>query len=63
MLEPCTRCGGKVMIDRAYCNFGHVELSCIICGKRWEYHRTHPWAKFINKIEAKRNRAKNGIGA
>lgn len=49
------------MIDRAYCNYGHVELSCIICGKRWEFHRTHPMAIVINKIERDRQRYVNGL--
>jgi hypothetical protein len=62
MLKPCERCQGKVMIDRAYCNYGHIELFCIICGKRWEYHRSHPIATAINKLERIRERSVNGIG-
>lgn len=63
MLSPCERCGGKVMIDRAYCNYGHVELACIICGKRWEYHRTHPVAVALNKLEGRRERSLNGLAS
>lgn len=63
MLQPCSRCSGKVMIDRAYCNYGHIELFCIKCGKRWEYHRTHPTAIAINKLERRRERSVNGLSA
>lgn len=61
MLKACDRCNGMVMIDRAYCNYGHIELFCIICGNRWEYHRNHPVAIAISKIERRRERVVNGL--
>ncbi len=61
MLKPCERCGGKVMIDRAFCTYGHIELFCIICGKRWEHHRDSPVAIALNKLERRRERGINGI--
>lgn len=36
----CKRCGGKVLVDRSLCEDIHVELYCIICGKRWSLR--HP---------------------
>jgi DNA-directed RNA polymerase subunit RPC12/RpoP len=56
----CDRCSGKIFIDRAFCNYGNVEMFCIKCGKRWEFHYTDPIAKRINAIEKKRELAKNG---
>lgn len=61
MLKSCERCDGKVMIDRAFCNYGHIELFCIICGKRWEFHRDHPIAVAIRKIEKIREFGVNGL--
>lgn len=60
-LKPCDRCGGKVMVDRAFCNYGHVELSCIICGNRWEYRKDTEIAIIINKLERRRALGLNGI--
>jgi hypothetical protein len=60
-IEPCRRCNGKVMLDRAYCNYGHVELSCIKCGARWEFHKTHQFAVKINKLEKMRELGLNGV--
>lgn len=54
MTLQCPRCGGRILLDRAYCNKGHVELFCIICGKRWEAHRTSLAAIAINNIENRR---------
>jgi DNA-directed RNA polymerase subunit RPC12/RpoP len=50
----CSKCSGRVFLDRAYSNYGHVELFCLRCGKRWEAHKDSPVAKILNKIERKR---------
>lgn len=63
MLQPCERCDGRVMVDRAFCNYGHVEVFCIICGWRAEYHRNDPRAIAINKIERAREYALNGFAS
>lgn len=31
----CRKCGGRVFIDRLLSEKMHVELACIMCGKRW----------------------------
>jgi hypothetical protein len=62
-LKPCNRCGGFVVVDRIYSNFGHIELSCLICGNHWEYHRTHPTAIAINRMERRRERGLNGLSS
>jgi len=61
MLQPCPKCSGRVMLDRAYCNYGRVETFCIKCGKRWEYDRTHPIAMKLNRIERLREYSQNGL--
>lgn len=31
----CKKCGGRVFVDRIFSEKKHVELFCIMCGKRW----------------------------
>lgn len=31
----CAKCGGRVFIDAMYQNDTFIDLSCIMCGKRW----------------------------
>jgi len=50
----CNKCSGRVLLDRAYSSYGHVELFCLRCGKRWEAHRDSPVAQILNRIERRR---------
>jgi hypothetical protein len=50
----CGKCSGRVFIDRSYCSYGHIELFCIRCGKRWESHKDSLEAKIFNRIETMR---------
>lgn len=34
----CLRCNGKVLVDRQYSTKEHLEVYCIVCGKRKFYH-------------------------
>ncbi len=34
----CSRCGGIVFVDRQYSTKEHIEVYCVICGKRKFYH-------------------------
>ena len=34
----CLKCNGKILIDRQYSTQEHIEVYCIICGKRKFYH-------------------------
>jgi len=34
-MMTCQRCGGRVFIDRVFSQKLHMELFCILCGKRW----------------------------
>jgi DNA-directed RNA polymerase subunit RPC12/RpoP len=31
----CNRCGGRVFLDRVFSQKLHMELFCILCGRRW----------------------------
>ena len=31
----CQGCGGRVFIDRVFSQKLHIELFCIMCGRRW----------------------------
>lgn len=31
----CIKCEGRVFIDRVFSQKLHIELFCIMCGKRW----------------------------
>jgi len=31
----CRRCGGRVFIDRVFSQKLHIELYCLLCGRRW----------------------------
>jgi hypothetical protein len=31
----CKKCGGRVFVDRVFSQKLHIELFCILCGKRW----------------------------
>ena len=31
----CKRCGGRVFVDRVFSQKLHMELFCILCGRRW----------------------------
>ena len=40
----CKRCGGRVFIDRVFSQKLHMELFCIMCGRRWMI------SKYMNKF-------------
>ena len=31
----CQKCNGRVFIDRVFSQKLHMELFCVMCGKRW----------------------------
>jgi hypothetical protein len=37
----CRACHGRVLIDRVYSSYNHLELGCLRCGKRWELMDTN----------------------
>lgn len=55
----CTKCDGRVLVDRVFLSYDHLELYCMKCGKRWMYN--HPdrhgeiaqWIMKAEKVRAK----------
>ena len=43
----CGKCGGRVFIDRLLSEKQHIDMACIMCGKRWmlnkEKNRLAAW--------------------
>jgi hypothetical protein len=35
----CRKCNGRVFIDRVFSQKLHIELYCVMCGKRWMINR------------------------
>lgn len=49
----CKKCvGGRVFVDRIYSERSHVELFCMICGKRWMIDKEKSrFARWLMKME------------
>lgn len=39
----CSKCNGRVFVDRVFTTPAHLELYCLLCGKREMY--PHPESK------------------
>ena len=54
----CQKCTGRVFVDRVFSQRLHIELFCIMCGKRWMINKeTNAFAKWLEKKD--RDHAKN----
>lgn len=31
----CAKCSGRVFVDRVFSQKSHMEMFCVMCGKRW----------------------------
>ena len=48
----CKNCSGRVFIDRVFSQKLHMELFCILCGKRWMISKeTNRLAKWLEEKE------------
>lgn len=55
----CTKCNGKMFVDRVFLSYDHLELYCLICGKREIYHGTDKFGTKITWImQMEKQRAK-----
>jgi hypothetical protein len=46
----CKKCNGRVFVDRVFSQKLHVELFCILCGKRWMINKeTNRFGKWLEK--------------
>jgi len=53
----CTKCSGRMLVDRVFLSYNHLEIYCLMCGKREMYN--HPdnhgdVARWIMKVEKAR---------
>jgi len=59
----CTKCKGRVFIDRVFSQKLHMELFCIMCGKRWMFNKeTNGFGKWLDELEQK-NQKNYGISS
>lgn len=48
----CGKCKGRVFVDRVFSQKLHVELFCIMCGKRWMINKdTSLLGRWLEKAE------------
>lgn len=48
----CKKCGGRVFVDRVFSQKLHMELFCIMCGKRWMINKeTSVLGKWLERKE------------
>ena len=48
----CGRCSGRVFVDRVFSQKLHVELFCIMCGKRWMINKdTSALGRWLEQVE------------
>ena len=48
----CMRCSGRVFVDRVFSQKLHVELFCILCGKRWMINKdTSALGRWLEQVE------------
>lgn len=48
----CGKCKGRVFVDRVFSQKLHVELFCIMCGKRWMINKdTSPLGRWLEQLE------------
>ena len=51
-MMTCSKCKGRVFVDRVFSQKLHMELFCVMCGKRWMINKeTSALAKWIEKRE------------
>jgi hypothetical protein len=52
-MMSCSRCTGRVFIDRVFSQKLHMELFCVMCGKRWMINKeTNALAKWLDQKES-----------
>ena len=57
IMMKCNKCGGRVFVDRVFSQKLHVELFCIMCGKRWMINKdTSPLGRWLEQIELEKQK-------
>jgi hypothetical protein len=48
----CDKCKGRVFVDRVFSQKLHIELFCVMCGKRWMINKeTSVFGKWLERKE------------
>jgi hypothetical protein len=51
-MMTCQKCDGRVFIDRVFSQKLHMELFCVMCGKRWFLNKeTNALGKWLEQME------------
>lgn len=54
----CGKCGGRVFVDRVFSQKLHVEVFCILCGKRNMINKeTSVFGKWLEQKETENQKA------
>ena len=56
-MMTCQRCNGRVFIDRVFSQKLHIELFCILCGRRWMINKdTSALGRWLEKRDQELNK-------
>jgi hypothetical protein len=54
----CIKCRGRVFVDRVFSQKLHIELFCIMCGKRWMINKeTSAFGRWLDQKEIENQKA------
>ena len=49
-MMKCMKCRGRVFVDRVFSQKLHMELFCILCGKRWMINKeTNAFGRWLEQ--------------
>ena len=49
-MMTCKKCSGRVFVDRVFSQKLHMELFCILCGRRWMINKdTSAFGRWLEK--------------
>jgi hypothetical protein len=58
IIVVCKKCHGRIFVDRIFSERSHVELFCVICGKRWLLDKyKNALAAYLARAEIEYNNA------
>jgi hypothetical protein len=56
-MMKCNKCQGRVFVDRVFSQKLHVELFCIMCGKRWMVNKdTSALGRWLENLEIRQQK-------
>ena len=48
----CKRCNGRIFVDRVFSQKLHIELFCLMCGRRWMLNKdTNALGRWLEQTE------------